>query len=549
MSGISNIFNIGVSALVANQDALAVTSNNIANVNTPGYSKETALFNETTPVNGYPGQIGTGVQIAQIQRMVNQFVNNQLTREQSQYGQYDISQSTLSNVQSLFNDTQGSGINQALSDFFNAFQDVSNNPQSVPARQALIQKGNVLSQILSNTSYSLTQIEKDLNSQVGGTINDINTLAGEIAGLNSQIAQVQQSGQSANTLRDQRDQYLNQLASKINVSTFEDSTGQVTVMVGGGNPLVEGGKINLLSGMVNPDNSGYLDVAYTPANGMAMTLNGSITGGSLRGLLDLRDTTLPGNLNQLDKLAAGIINEVNQQHQAGYGLDGTTGNLFFSSLAPTSTGLNRNTGTAFVATSVVTPGSLTFDPYQLSFAGGNYTLTNMTTGASTSAAFGGATTVIFEGVQVNIGAGAANGDIYNISETQGVSVNMKVSLTDPDKVAAASTLAGLPGDNGNALFLTNLANKSITPLSGETLQGYYSNLTGTIGIQAQTAQRNFAAEKIMQKQLVSQQQQASGVSLDEEMANLINFQNAYAASAKLITMADQIFQTLIAMKQ
>jgi flagellar hook-associated protein 1 FlgK len=547
MSSISNIFNIGVSALLANQQALAVTSNNIANVNTSGYSKETALFSETPPVGGNPGQFGSGVQIAQIQRMVNQFVNNQLTQEQSQYGQYDISQSTLSNVQSLFNDTQGTGINQALTDFFNAFQDVSNSPQSLPARQALIQKGNVLSQIFSNTSSSLTQTQNSLNSQVGGTINDINTLAGEIAGLNGQIAQVQLSGQSPNSLLDQRDQYLNQLASKINISTFEDSSGQVTVMVGGGNPLVEGNQSHSLTDVVNPNNSGYLDVAYTPGNGSLIPLNDSITGGSLKGLLDLRDTTLPGDLNQLDKLAAGIINEVNQQHQSGFGLDGTTGNNFFSPLSPTVTGLSANTGSATVTASIVTPASLTFNPLQLSFFGGNYTLTDMTTGASTTAAYGGATTVAFEGLQVNIGAGAANGDLFNLNETQGVSANMNVSLTDPNKVAAASTLAGLPGDNGNALLLSNLANKAITSLSGATFQGYYSNLTGTIGVQAQTAQRNFTAEKIMQTQLISQQQQVSGVSLDQEMTNLMNFQNAYAAAAKLITTADQMFQTLIAM--
>ncbi|MBI3594057.1 MAG: flagellar hook-associated protein FlgK [Nitrospirae bacterium] len=548
MSSISNIFNIGVSALLANQNALAITSNNIANVNTPGYSKETAFFNETTPVNGNPGQIGTGVQIAQIQRMVNQFLNNQVTQEQSSLGQYDIMQSTLSNVQSFFSDSQGTGINQALSDFFNAFQDVSNNPQSLPARQALIQKGNILSQIFSNTSANLTQIENNLNSQISGAINDANALAGEIAGLNGQIARAQLSGQSPNALLDQRDQYLNQLASKLNISTFVDASGQVTVMVGGGNPLVEGNTAHSLTGVANPDNSGYFDVAYAPANGTPITLNGSITGGNIKGLLDLRDTTVSGDLTQLDILAAGIINEVNQQHQAGYGLDGTTGNLFFSPLLPNATALSTNAGTAVVTASVVTPASLTFNPYQLTFSGGNYTLTNTVSGASTSAAYGGATTVTFEGFQIAIGAGAANGDIFNLSETQGVSVSMTVSLTDPNKVAAASALAGLPGDNGNALFLSGISGKAITAFAGETVQGYYSNLTGTIGLQAQSAQRNFSAEKILKGQLFSQQQEVSGVSLDEEMSNLINFQNAYAASAKLITMADEIFQTLIAMK-
>ncbi|MFI5304243.1 MAG: flagellar hook-associated protein FlgK [Nitrospiria bacterium] len=547
MGGISGILNIGASALIANQQALAVTSNNIANANTPGYSQETAVFSENTPVGGSAGQIGTGVQIEQIQRMINQFVNNQLTQEQSKMGQYNISQSTLANVQSLFNDTQGTGIGQALTNLFNDFQNVANTPQSLPARQQLIQDGNTLSQMISNTSSNLTQIQNNLNSQVDSAVNSINTLAGQIAALNGQIAQVQGSGQSANSLLDQRYQDLNQLSSQINISTFQSSSGQITVMVGGGNPLVEGTTANQLKGIVNPNNSGFLDVALTKGNGNSIPLNGSITSGILNGLLNLRDNIIPGDLNQLNTLSATIINEVNQQHQAGYGLDGSTGNNFFSPLSPTVTGSSTNTGTATVSASIAVPSSLTFNPYQLSFSGGNYTLKNMTTGASTTAAYGGATSVTFEGLQVNIGAGAANGDVFNLSETQNVSANMTVSVTDPNKVAAASALAGLPGDNGNALLMAGLSNNTNASLSGATFQGYYSNLTGSVGNQAQTAQNNFSAEQMLQNQLISQQQQTSGVSIDQEMTNLMNYQNAYSAAAQLISTTNQMFQTLIAM--
>jgi len=543
MASILGIFNIGQQALLAEQTALSVTSQNISNVNTPGYSRQSVVFETTVS-----GLDSGGVSADQIQRVVNQFIDNQVTAEQSSLGQYTVEQNVLNQVQSVFNDLQGTGVNQALSDFFASLQDLANNPTGFTERSALLAKAQSLAQQFNSTSGQLQQMRKDLNGQIQSDLGTINTLAQQIADVNGQISQAESLNQSPNALLDQRGQLLNQLSNLVNITTFQDSQGQTTVMVGG-QPLVEGSTAHALQGTSNPDNAGLVNVQFDAGGGLLTDLTGAITGGQLKGLIELRDNTVPGYLDQLDKLAASLVNGVNQLQQSGYGLDGSTGLNFFQPLAPTSTALSANTGSATVTTTVNDPTQLTFDNYQLSVSGGNYTLLNLTTGSSTTGAYAGATVVTFEGLNVAIGAGAASGDVFTISAHQGEAGGMAVAITDPNQIAASATAAGIPGDNSIVLQMAGLQNQAMTPLGGTTLQNYYGNMVGAIGASAQRSQSNLSAQQTIQQQLDAMRQSTSGVSLDQEMTNLLMYQRAYQAAAKLITVADQIYQTLLNMTQ
>jgi len=543
MGSILGIFNIGQQALLAEQTALSVTSQNISNVNTPGYSRQSVVF-ETAAA----GIDGGGVQADQIQRMVNQFIDNQVTAEQSSLGQYTVEQNVLNQIQSVFSDLQGSGINQALSDFFASLQDLANNPTGFTERAAVLAKAQSLAQQFNSTSSQLQQLRKDLNGQIQTDLGTVNTLAQQIADLNHQISQAETLGQSPNALLDQRGQLLNQLSNLVSINTFQDSQGQTTVMVAG-QPLVEGSTAHALQGTANPDNGGLVKIQFDTGGGTLTDLSGAITGGQLKGLLDLRDTVVPGYLDQVDKLAANVVNGVNQLQQSGYGLDGSTGLDFFQPLAPTATALSANTGSATVTASVSDPTQLTFDNYQLSFSGGNYTILNLTTGSSTSGAYGGAMAVTFEGLNVTIGAGAASGDVFAISAHQGEAGAMATAITDPNQIAASASAAGVPGDNSNVLQMAGLQNQTMTSLGGTTLQNYYGSMVGAIGSSVQQAQSNLSAQQTVQQQLDAMRQSTSGVSLDQEMTNLIMYQRAYQAAAKLITVADQVYQTLLNMTQ
>ena len=324
MSGISNLFNIGTSSLFAFQESLSVTAHNIANVNTKGYSKQDVILSETLPLNGRPGQIGTGVEVKTIKRNVDLFVNSQILSSKQQLGKNGASQNALSNIESLFDDSKNQSLGTGLNDFFNAIQDVSTDPSNVTARSVLLSK-----------AQTLTAQRQSLDQEVDQSITTINSLAKQIADLNDKISQAELSGQNANDLRDQRQQVVNSLGEQINVATVEDGTGQLSVFVGSGQSLVEKNRVHTLSGVANSSNSGLLDVDYN-GGGTPVSISSVISGGRLKGLLDARDTTIPATLTKLDALASNLVSEINTQHKLGYGLDGSTGLNFFTSSGVTA---------------------------------------------------------------------------------------------------------------------------------------------------------------------------------------------------------------------
>lgn len=330
MSGIANLFGIGASALFAFQRALSVTGQNVANVNTPGYSRQEAILSAAPPQDGRPGQIGTGVQVTEIRRSLDTFVESQLLGSHEQLGRFEASRSSLFAVQGLFGDSNDLGIGAGLNEFFNALQDVATNPSDLTARSVLLSKAATLASRLNQASEDLNAHRQSLNAQIGQTITEINDLVSQIAELNRKISRAETTGQQANDLRDQRGRLLNDLAERIEASVIEDATGQLTIFAGRGQVLVEKGDAHRLVGVPVPGNNGLLDVQYDAGGGMQFSIAPVISSGRLKGLLDVRDSTIPDLLASLDTLTATLVTEVNQQHRLGYGLDGSTGQNFFA---------------------------------------------------------------------------------------------------------------------------------------------------------------------------------------------------------------------------
>jgi flagellar hook-associated protein 1 FlgK len=466
MSEFSGILNIGRTALLANQSAIAVTAQNQANINTPGYSRQVPIFVASYPGKSEAGPIGTGVEIGEIRQVVDRFVETQLLGGQASLGGYQIDRRVLSQIESLFNGSQGTGLQQALNEFFGAVQDLSNNPQGATERMVLLSKSRALAQQFSTISGHMRQIREDLNSDVIGTIDTVNGLAARIAQLNRTIGDTESGGGQANDLRDERGRLLNELAAEIDISVIEGDQGQATVTAAGGKPLVLGGQAFSLRGVADPLNAAFVNVEFVSGAGTATDITPSLSGGRLASLVDLRDRAVPDTMDRLDQLASGIITEFNTQHRLGFDLNGTPGGDFF------------------------TP-----------------------TGAGASAAG-----------------------------------TMAVAIVDSDLVAAASA-AGAPGDNGNALRLAQLQNASVASLANTSFQDFYSSLVGVVGAESQAADWNLTAQESIVAQLSMQRESVSGVSLDEELANMIKFQRAYQAAAKLISTADEMMQTILDMKR
>jgi flagellar hook-associated protein 1 FlgK len=464
MSGLNGLFGIGSSALATFQRALAVTGQNIANVNTPGYSRQDVVLSETRPENGRPGQIGTGVEASEVRRSVDSFVEQQLLDSNERLGQFGASQQALSQIEPVFADSNDQGIAAGLNEFFKAWQDVATNPADLTARTVLLAKADGTAKLINQAAAQLSAQRTSLDGQIQGAINDVNGLATKIADLNRQIKLVEVGGQHANDLRDQRGRFLNDLSNLVDISSLEDSTGQVTVSVGLGQVLVTQQTAFELTGVADSSNGGLLDVHYDNGTGTTTDLTSVINGGRLKGLMDARDTTAAGLQTSLNTLTSQLVSQVNTQHRLGYGLDGSTTQDFF-------------------------------------------------TASGTTAA------------------------------------TISVAVTDRQKIAASSTAAGVPGNNVNALALANLQTTSVAGLGNTTFQSYYSAMAGSFGATLQGATRDLQGQEIFHDQLQAHRAEVSGVSMDEELINLLKYQRAFEAASKLITTSDEMLQTILTLKR
>lgn len=466
MPSISGLLDIGKRSLLANQTALLVISHNIANVNTPGYARQEAVFAEADPENSSPGQIGRGVTVTGIKKYFDRFIDFQMKSESQNYGRLNSEKDALKRIEMIFSDQDNIGINNAIDQFFNTLQDLSNNPQGTAERTNLLAKGQNLASAINKAYTNLEQVGNDLNKDLSGNITEINKISSDIAMLNDKISKAEISGMQANDFRDQRSELLKKMSEMIDVNYYEDNLGQLTVMVGGKSPVVEARISRSLVAVTNTNNSGMYDVGFEIGSNNVVNITNDITNGSVKGILNQRDVTIPEYKDDLNKLAAAITDQINGQHQVGYGLDGTTGNLFFTAYS--------------------SPGNAASE--------------------------------------------------------------MSVAISDTNKIAASSSSSSLPGDNTNALLMSEIQSSLVLNNGGSTFNTFYRSMVERVGVQSSNAQGDFKIQTVVQNQLDNIRESISGVSLDEETANLIKYQQAFQASAKLITLSDDLMNIIIRMK-
>ena len=457
MTSIGNIFEIGRSALLTHQQGVNLTSHNISNVNTPGYSRQRLNLETNVPYNAASGGIGTGVKTDGIDRVYDRFITGQINRENQNLGNYEAREAVLGRVEIIFNESSGTGLGQSMSEFWNAWQDLSNAPAGMTERTVLAAKSQTMSAYFRNARESLAGIERDITGSMADTLDEIATLSGQVADLNGKISQIESGGGTAHEFRDQRDLALKALAKLVDIRTFEKEGGMVSVSVGpDGKPLVTD---TVVAGEGEP-------LTLDPASGGVVDADGNpvaVSGGKLKGLIDTRDTEVKGYIADLDALAETLMARVNEAHRNGTGLDGTTGVDFFS------------------------------------------------------------------------GTSAADMD-----------VNPDL-VDDVNLIAAAGPGENVPGGSGNAGTIADLQNALAMNGGRSTFEESYGALVGTVGSAAQSASQGADHQSEMMTQLETYRESISGVSLDEEMINLVQFQNAYQAAAKLITVADELLDTVINM--
>ena len=456
--GLSTAMEIGKNGLTIYRVATEVTSENIANVNTPGYSRQRVLLETAPPTtqNGFP--MGTGVRIASVERYYDGLLQQQLVNAQTTLGYNTAKSNVLQQIEPTFNEVANDGLGAAVSNFFGAWQDLTLNPAGAAERQAVLSRAEILQDNFNSVSTTLNDSINTQNDSLVPLTDDINATLQHIAELNSQIKTTELVSGNANETRDRRDQLIRDLALKIGITFTENSDGTTDVkFADGGAALVSGSTAGSFSLVPNGTVS---DVYVTAAGGGAAVLTAP-TKGQLGATLALRDTVIPGYLSQIDNLAATITSQVNDQHKLGFDLTGAAGIDFF-------------------------------DP-----------------AGTTAGTFG-----------------------------------LNAALVSTNQIAASGN-ALLLGDNSNVLKLAQLQGQKLMSAGASTFNSYFDSLVSRIGLDVMSSKTTVAQNEAFTRQLTNLRESNSGVSLDEELTNLVKYQRSYQASAKLITTATDMMDIVM----
>lgn len=451
MGGLTTSLFAGVQALEASEAALNATSNNIANANTPGYTREVAQFSENP--EGLVGQTvtGGGVSLDSIQSVRDELLNLQIQQQTSLQSSADTQSSFLQQLQTYFGST-GNDIGSTLSAFSSALTNLSANPTSGAVQQSVLTAGQNLAQSFNSTANGLTSAQSGADQQVTQTVAEINSLTTQIAQLNAQLTPSVVSQQNGGTIQDQRDQLVQQLSKLVGVSVSQSSNGEV-ITTANGSPLVVGSTAYQLQ--TTKGANGFQQVLDASGN----NITSAIQGGQLGGAIQMRDQTIPGFLNSLNTLATQLATAFNSAQAMGFDSTGKKGQAFFSVPA----------------------------------------------------------------------TGAAAG--------------MTVALTSGSQIAASSD--GSAGSNGNVANLSAALTETLP--SGQSASDAYANIVFDVGNAASnaSAQSNAVGQNLLQ--LTNQQSSVSGVNIDEETTNLIRYQTAYQAAARIISTIQALDTTTINM--
>jgi len=568
MSGIALLLNTAKGALMAQQFAMDVVSHNVANVNTPDYTRQVAVLQAMRPAPYEGMTIGRGVNVTSVQRNADAFIENRLQQRQSDLSATSEQELYMKVLEGIFNENSGRSLTGQMADFWNAWNDVANNPSGDAERSALFERGALLCQAFRDISADLDQVHRELNLSLNAGVGSINEITKKIAGLNEQIVAMSATG-DANDLLDQRQHLVNELSKYLDISYYVSSDNTMTVTTRKGNVLVSKAENYSL----DFDGSSVL---WESSGGANVDITDTIGGGKMGGWLELRDTILPEYNDKLDLLCSSLISEVNNIHAQGVGLERMTDVTgTYGATAPgaafQSSGLDfqdRITNGSFNFWVYDTTGNVVdlggpggslqvaVDPTTTTLNGLQSTLNgvaNITANVTAdgkleiqgapgySFAFSNDTSGVLSALGINT--------FFAGSSASNMSMNSALAA-DKNLIAAGRVGANgetAAGDNSNAMDMAGLQYRDASGLN-DTLDNYLASLEGSIGIKSQSIRRSKEYNNVILSQLKQTRDNISGVSLDEEMTDLIKYQHAYAAAAKLISAADEMYQTLLQAK-
>ncbi len=441
-----DLLTTSVTGMLVFQRALAVTGHNIANANTPGYSRQISEFSTRPGLGTSRGFIGNGVQITTIKRVYDALLTQQLRTSITGQGRLDMLGSLASQIDGLLA-SPDTGLSPDLLAFFNSVQDVANDPASLSARQVMLGQADGFVQRLQGIDARFREIDNEVNGRVQQAIGDVNRLASSIAEINNQIVLARgRTGQPPNDLLDQRDMLISELAAQIGVSTVRQDDGAINVFIGSGQTLVFGAAARTLGVRRNEFDPSRLEIVYKSSGG-DVPLDTGLTGGAIGGLLEFRSQMLDPARQMLGETALALAIEFNAQHASGMDLRGALGGDFFALSPPTILLSSANTGLGNINASVTDAGALAGTDYIIEYDGATYSLRRADNGQGVVMTGSGtvADPFLAEGLSITVSGAPAAGDQFMILPARDTAIGLSVIVADAQSIAIAAptrTLAG-----------------------------------------------------------------------------------------------------------
>lgn len=540
----SDLLNTGISALLSYRKALDTAGHNIANVNTPGYTRQRVELASRIGSPSGDGYIGSGVSVTSVRRVNDAFVGARIASDASAFGRADSFSAIATRLDGWLSDAT-TGLAGPMTNFFDGVNALAANPASTAVRQTLIGDAQSLGARMQSLQGQFDGLQAEVNARLGQNVDEINQAALSIARLNERIALASGAagGQPPNDLLDQRDQLVQDIAQRIGISTTTADDGTLSVFAGSGQALVQGQQTGRLAVVDDAFASGRLDVTF---NGTVIT--GQIGGGAIGGLLDVQGEVLQPAQAQLGRIAAGLVNAVNAQHAQGSDATGQAGGAFFQPLTGSALPARNNGGNAQIEVRLSNASALTDGDYQLRFDGANWQLSNAATGVVVPMTGSGSAADPFQaqGMSLVVSNTAQAGDRFLVQPTAHAAGQVRVAITDPARIAAAAGgSAANSSDNTNARALLALSNARVLDGGRSSVIEVSTALVSGVGNQAQQAEVAREAQDSLLTQSRAARDAVSGVNLDEEASDLVRFQQAYQAAAQVIAVADTVFQALL----
>jgi len=529
-------------ALQSQQIALDIAGHNIANANTQGYTRQianlTATTPDTIPVAGRNLSLGSGVTLDTITRARDAFVDRQFRSETSKQQYWGEKQDNLTKVEDILNEPSDNSLSNDMNQFYTAWSDLSNDPTNAGARSVVSERAQELTDSFHNIAKQASDMSGNMDAAVKVQVTQINTYAKQIKDLNEQIRTAEVAGDNPNDLKDQRDSLVDDLSKIVNVKVVESkdlaftdrTVNNYKLIIGIGdensvtnNTLVDGSTVNSLqdppatsaSTSINPK-PGLAIVTWSDGTAVAL----GTQQGTLAADIDVRDQNLTKFMTQLDTLAQGIANAVNALHQTGQGLTAET-----------------------QTDSVVGPVGIDFFTDGSELASSTPPLLPVVTAA----------TITLNSVIAldpnRIATGVIPLDKSTDPPTHALDSNGNLLVTAGDGTIAQS-ISSLATDWStlkSQIAANDFGTEGATPVAASSLGSYYAANVAQLGVDVQQATRMKAGEDVLVTNVTNQRSSLSGVSLDEEMTNLVKFQKSYAAAARMVTMMDSMFDSILSM--